>query len=127
MLACATTGYDPVALVMVVDAPLPLEAATMHVCVGGFGENSFGAGNGRVAFTGIAAGTDVFATVEVLGADGEILGAASRTVGPGATDDADVLAPFLPAEAGCVDTGERAPAGTETAVLGIRFQEPAWS
>lgn len=127
LLACAATGYDPVALVMLVDAPLPAEAATVHVCVEGFGEMSFGAGNGRVAFTGIPTGIEVTATVDVLDIDSEVLGAATRTVVPGASTVADLLAPFLPADAPCADPGDRATADEAGGVLGIRFAEPSWS
>ncbi len=122
---CAAEEYDRTDLQFDVDAPLPAAAETLHVCVSGTGTLDLGAGLGRAAFTGILAGTGVTVTVNVLDADGVVLGEAT-----GALDEATpyLSAPWVEGAATpCTDPGRRAPDTAETWLLGVRFQEAAWS
>jgi hypothetical protein len=121
---CAGEGYDRTDLQVDVDAPLPAAAATVHLCVAGSGMADFGAGNGRVAFTGLPAEGAISVQVEALDAAGVVLGHATAEL------DADtpyVVASWSTATTPCLDRGERAPAGADTRLLGVRFAETSWS
>lgn len=91
----------------------------------GTGTLDLGAGNGRAAFTGILAGSDVTVTVDALDAAGVLLGEATAEL-DGVTPyrlapwSTEVLAP-------CTDPGRRAQADAETWLLGVRFLEAPWS
>ena len=122
---CASETYDRTDLQLDVDAPLPAEAATLHVCVSGTGTLDLGAGNGRAAFTGILAGSGVTVTVDVLDGEGLVLGEAMAALDAGtpyqlAPWSTEVVAP-------CTDPGRRAPDDAETWLLGVRFLEAPWS
>lgn len=122
LLACATPDYRAADLQLDIAAPLPEAAETLTVCVDGFGEYSAGAGNGRAAVAGLLVGESYPVTVDVYDADGVLLG----TAGPTTLDEAT---PYAVAELGspgivpCAATGEVAPAGGESWILAIRFDE----
>ena len=125
LAGCGWEAYDRTDLQLDVDAPLPADAATLHVCVSDTGSVDFGAGNGRVAFTGIRAGAAFVATVDALDADGNVLGRATASFDP---STAYALVPWSDAAvAPCVDPGTRAPADSATWLLGVRFREDGWS
>ncbi|MFZ5476592.1 MAG: hypothetical protein ACOZNI_07435 [Myxococcota bacterium] len=121
LLACARTGYDVVDLQLDVADPLPAAAEQVHVCVAGAGELTEGAGNGRIAFTGLFAGEPAEVRLEVLDAAGDVLAVA----GPVTLNAAKTYATAGLADEGepCADAGERAPDDAETWVLGLRFLE----
>lgn len=121
---CAAEEYDRTDLQLDVDAPLPADAATLHVCVSGTGTLDLGAGNGRAAFTGILAGEPLSATVDALDADGVVLGSAQADFD---VDTPYVRAPWTTGGDACTDPGRRAPADADTWLLGIRFAEAPWS
>jgi len=128
-------AYDRTDLQLDVDAPLPAEAEFLHVCVAGVdgapghGELDLGAGNGRAAFTGLAAEGGFQVTVQAEDAEGVVLGTAVGELGVlGQADLRYVLAPWTEGEAEpCRDAGRRAPDDAETWLLGVRFAEAPWS
>lgn len=121
LAGCARVEYDVADLQLDVEAPLPAGAETLHVCVGGAGELSVGAGNGRAAFTGLPAGDPAVVTLDVLDDAGALLGSA----GPVTLDAATPwrTTPLVDADAPCADTGAPAPEGVDTWLLATRFAE----
>lgn len=119
---CAREAYDVADLQLDVDAPLPDGAEKLHVCVDGAGELERGAGNGRVAFTGLPEGVPAVVRLEVYDVDGVMLAAA----GP-VTLDADApyaTTPLLDPGDRCVDAGDdRAPEDAPSWLLAVRFHE----
>lgn len=123
--ACAPVAYRRTDLQLEVAAPLPAEAATLHLCVSATGNWDVGAGNGRAVFTGIRADQPVTVTVDVLDERGDVIGRATADFD---TSTTRVLAPFEEAKlARCSESGSRAPASAATWVLGIRFAEASWA
>ncbi len=119
--ACARETYDVADLQIDVEAPLPTDAETLHICVSGVGELEQGAGNGRAAFPGLRAGEAVDVSVDVFDEGGTLLASA----GPIRLDDATpyVATPLLDPAVPCVANGGVAAEGTDSWLLALRFLE----
>lgn len=119
---CALPDYRVAELQVDVDTPLPAEAATLHLCVSGFGSYDAGAGNGRAAFAGLPVGQVYEVEIDVLDEAEVLLGRARATV-----DEATpwALAPWeaAPADPPCEDRGHGATAGEPDLLLVTRFDE----
>lgn len=104
-----------------VAAPLPADAENLRMCVSDHGDLTIGAGNGRMAFTGIRAETEIVVTLDVLDAYGTLVASmAPASLGP---DIRYTTAELLDPEVPCTATGDIAEAGAETWLLGLRFEE----
>lgn len=126
MFGCGRVDYDVADLQLDIAAPLPADAETLHVCVVGAGELSRGAGDGRLAFTGLPAGDPATVIVEASDDAGTLLGRTGATVldadAPWVTTEW-VTTGWLPPGEPCVDAGAPAPAGSDTWLLALRFEE----
>ena len=121
LLGCARETYNPADLQIDVTAPLPADAENLRMCVSEHGDLTIGAGNGRMAFTGIRADTDVVVTLDVTDADGVLLASLAPTeLGP---DTRYTTAALLEPQAPCEADGEIAEAGADTWLLALRFEE----
>ena len=118
---CASEDYSPADLQLDVEAPVPDAAETLRVCVSGRGVHEQGAGNGRAAVTGLTADVPAEVQVQLLDADGTLLGQTSPVVLDGTTPWA--AAPLSPADGPCQADGAPAPEGTDTWLLAVRFEE----
>ncbi len=121
LAACGAVEYAPAALQLDVAAPLPAGAEILRVCVAGAGVHAQGAGNGRAIVTGLSDGAPVDVSVSVMRTDGTPLGTSRPvrldTETPWAEVDWDDDA------APCTAIGRRAPEGTPTWSLAVRFAE----
>ena len=121
-VGCALPDYRLAELQVDVDTALPAEAATLHLCVGGFGSYDAGAGNGRAAFAGLPVGEEYEVEIDVLDAAELLIGRARATV-----DEAVpyALAPWegSPADPPCADRGHGATADEPDLLLVVRFDE----
>lgn len=119
--ACARETYDVADLQVDVTAPLPAAAENLRMCVSEHGDLRVGAGNGRMAFTGIRADTQVVVTLDVLDEDGALIASmAPASLGPDVRYTTTAL--LDPAEP-CTAEGDIAEAGADTWLLALRFEE----
>lgn len=107
-----------------VEAALPEGAEEARICVEGVGFREEGAGNGRLAMTGLPAEQPAVVTVAILDAEGGLLGASKAVTLDGNT-------PYQTTDFGdateiCAPTGSLAPEGSASWLLAIRFTESGW-
>ena len=121
LLGCAREAYDRADLQIDVTAPLPAGAETLRMCVSDHGTLERGAGNGRMAVPGVRAGATVDVWVDIYDADGALLAGAGPAPLDG--DTPWTTTPLLTAEAPCEAGGAIAPAGDDTWLLALRFEE----
>lgn len=122
LLACAQVEYDPADLQLDLDAAIPEGAEIMRVCVEDQRVHEEGAGNGRIAVTGIRTDRPAVIRVEIDDADGEELGQA----GPVTFDEATPYqaATWEPPDGQPCSTAEDpAPDDVETWLLGVHFSD----
>lgn len=118
--ACERVAYQPVDLQLDVEGALPEDAATLHVCVEGAGENTQGAGDGQGVFTGIPVGP-VVVWLDLLDDEDRVL----ATAGPAefAEGDTYLAVPLGDGGAACQDDGAVVPEGQPSLTLGFRVVE----
>ncbi|MEN9785262.1 MAG: hypothetical protein RLZZ299_526 [Pseudomonadota bacterium] len=121
LAACGAVDHVPAALQLDVDAPVPADAEILRVCVAGAGVHAQGAGNGRAIVTGLPDGAPVDVAVSVMRTDGTPLGTSVAVRLDTETPWAET--PWDADAAPCTAVGRRAPEGTPTWSLAVRFAE----
>jgi hypothetical protein len=125
LLACGRVSYDVADLQLDVEAALPEQAELATMCVKDVGTRQEGAGNGRLAMTGLPAGQSATVTVTILDVDGTVLGSSVPQ-----TLDADhpyETTTFDPAATtACDATGTLATDSEDSWLLAIRFTGSGW-
>lgn len=125
-LACAAEQYDAADLQLDVLAALPAEAERARMCVTGVGIREEGAGNGRLAMTGLPVDAPAEVTVAILDKEGGLLGQSVPV-----TFDQDhpyLTTDFSAPAAGtlCTAEGSLATDVDHSWLLTIRFTESGW-
>lgn len=121
---CHAERYQRVELQLDIRDPVPEGATTVRVCVAGVGQRSVGARqDGRLSFVAIPAGAPVDVRVDVLDAEGALLGQAWAPALDGyAAVDLDNCADSGSAECVlCRADGQLAAPGEAAWTLGVRF------
>jgi hypothetical protein len=120
LLACSPVDYRDADLQLDLPGQVPAQAEQVRVCIGGVGEQTFGARmNGLFAVTGLPAGQAVDVTVDVLEQDLVIVQGAVQ-----ALTDYAVGTRIECDEQGCTPCAEPvsfATAEEDTWVLALRF------
>lgn len=123
---CESVGYDPADWELFVDAPLPLDAELLRICVAGAPVYEVGAGNGRAAVTGLNP-TDTEVRVEILDKAGAYIGVTERVPVADATPivTTRLLDANLPETdpTPCIDDGEYVANDEDSRLLAVRFAE----
>ena len=124
LVGCAGIETSPADLQLDVQVRVPMNAATLRVCVERQGTLVQGAGNGRAIVNGLRTGTPARVVVSVLDAEGLPLGSTGAITLDAETPWAE--ASWDPTAATCRSSGERADADApDTWNLAVRFDEAA--
>lgn len=118
---CASVDYDPADWEVAVDAPLPLEAELLRVCVASAPAYEVGAGNGRAAVTGLSP-ADTTVRVELVDESGVFLWMTDTIA---VSDSVPVVTTTLrePDGTPCDPQGEYVLDGEDSRLLAVRFAE----
>ncbi len=121
---CAGIETTPADLQLDVQMSVPMNAATLRVCVEGQGALVQGAGNGRAVVNGLRTDTPARVVVSLLDAEGLPLGSTASMSLDAETPWAEVA--WDPAAPTCRSSGARADAeAPDTWNLAVRFDEAA--
>lgn len=121
LAGCGAVDHLAADLQLDVAAPLPPDAEILRVCVAGAGVHAQGAGNGRAIVTGLADGAPVDVSVSVMDTDGTPRGTSAPVRLDVATPWAEVA--WDDDAPPCTAVGRRAPEGSATWSLAVRFAE----
>lgn len=124
LLGCAPVEYDVADLQLELEGSIPVGAERMRVCVEAQLVHEEGAGNGRIAVTGLWTDRPALLRVEVEDADGVELAQAGPV-------ELDLDQPWRstpqldPDGEACSTEEDPLPAGTDSWLLAVRFTEEA--